>query len=229
MEIVLNKKNGIILHTEKKYCAEDITITVGFKRFSGEFVELDSNLPVEYIKLDYIESTGTQYIDTGVKLTNNHSVEIDYQLTDNNQKRAGLFGNLISNATARYGSILSPTNSALEHGYGAGNVYWQQGTPDTNRHLLKQDKNKIYIDSILVYTFEQATFSISDSAPLGNFGYVNYTPAKAKYYGSRWWDGDTLVRDFIPCKRGSDAVIGMYDTITQQFFENKGTGEFLGG
>ena len=64
---------------------------------------------------------------------------------------------------------------------------------------------------------------------MGNFGYINYTPAKAKYYGSRWWDGDTLVRDFIPCKRGSDAVIGMYDTITQQFYENKGTGEFLGG
>jgi len=127
---------------------------------------------------------------------------------------------------ARYGSLLSPTNNYLEYGYGAGNVYWQQGLPDTNRHLIKQEKNKVYFDGTLINTFNTATFSISDSAPLGNFGYLNYTPALAKYYSSRWWSGDTLVRDYKPAI-DENGIGFMFDRVTHSCFLNAGTGDFL--
>jgi hypothetical protein len=38
-----------------------------------------------------------------------------------------------------------------------------------------------------------------------------------------------LIRDFIPAKRNSDNVLGMYDTVSGQFFTNAGTGEFVAG
>lgn len=151
--------------------------------------------------VDYLESTGTQYIDTGVKLTNNHSVELDYQLTVASQSRKGLYGGLGlsgSTMTSRHGALLSPSNQQLEAGYGDGNIYYQLGAPDTKRHKFKQDKNLLYFDNVLVHAFETATFEQNYTAPLGNFTYTNYNPASAKYYSSKWWDGITLVRDFYP-------------------------------
>jgi hypothetical protein len=38
-----------------------------------------------------------------------------------------------------------------------------------------------------------------------------------------------LVRNFIPCYRKSDGVIGFYDTIKKEFCVNKGKGSFVKG
>lgn len=177
--------------------------------------------------VEYLESTGTQYIDTGIKLTNNYSVELDYQLTQASQSRAGLFGalNMTGSNQGRLGSILSPSNQQLEHGYGSGNDYWQQGLPDTNRHKLYQKKNEIYFDGNLIHTFNTATFSLAINAYLGNFVYTNYTPAKAKYYSSRWWDGTTLVRDYKPAI-DENGVCFWFDRVTHVIYENAGTDAF---
>lgn len=177
-------------------------------------------------KLAYLESTGTQYIDTQIKLTNNHSVEIDYQLTavPETNARKGLYGGLVANV-ARYGSLVSPTTRCMEYGYGVGNTYYQTSIPDTSRHIIKQEKNKVYFDGVLIYTFKEATFQMPTNALLGTFNYTDYTPALARYYSSRWWNGDTLVRDFIPVLDLND-VPCMYDKVSGQFFYNQGTGTF---
>ena len=189
---------------------------------TGEFV---CEKPKYKREIAYLESTGTQYIDTGIKLSSNYSVEVDYQITATTQTRCGIFGGLNSGATARYGSLLSPSNKYLEHGYGVSNEYYQTGLPDTDRHLLKQEKNLIYVDGVLIHTFGSASFSSAVNAYLGNFNYSNYTPAKAKYYSSKWWNGNTLVRDFIPVLDWYD-VPCMYDKVSGELFYNKGTGEF---
>lgn len=222
-----HKRNGILIRdyipavdeNGKSFMFDKVSHTIFDNKGTGEFSH-------PLIKLKYIESTGTQWIDTGVVLTNNHSVEIDYKITEAQQARKGLFGGLTSKATARYGSLLSPTTNYLEHGYGAGNIYYQTELPDTKRHLLKQENNKVYIDNILIYTFNEATFTLDATAPLGNFNYTNYTPAKARYYSSRWWNGNVLIRDFIPVLDNNMKPC-WYDNITGQFFYNKGSGEFL--
>ncbi len=43
------------------------------------------------------------------------------------------------------------------------------------------------------------------------------------------YDNGTLVRDFIPCYRKQDGVIGMYDLANDVFYTNAGTGTFLKG
>ena len=67
----------------------------------------------QIIPVDYLESTGTQYIDTGIKLDNNSSVELDYQLTQAVQNRKGLFGGLDTGGSKRFGALLSPSNNQL--------------------------------------------------------------------------------------------------------------------
>lgn len=38
-----------------------------------------------------------------------------------------------------------------------------------------------------------------------------------------------LVRNMIPARRNSDNVLGMYDTVTNTFFTNSGSGTFIAG
>lgn len=174
--------------------------------------------------VDYLESDGTQYIDTGIKLTNNHSVEVDYQLTSARQNRKGIFGGLVSNGS-RFGTLLSPSNEYLEFGYGSSNVWYQTGLPDTQRHIMKQQKNLLYFDGVLIYTFGTATFTQNFTAPLGSFNYTNYSPASAKYYGSRWWDGNDLIRDYKPAI-DENGVCFWFDKVSHSVFLNAGTGVF---
>ena len=198
---------------------DKVTETLFYNQGSGSFTY---GREIHYV--DYLESTGAQYIDTGITLTNNHSVEVDYQLTSASQNRKGIFGGLIANG-ARFGALLSPSNNYLEFGYGSTNVFYQPGLPDTNRHVMKQEKNLLYFDGVLTYTFSTATFTQNFTAPLGNFIYTNYNPASAKYYSSKWWDGNTLVRDYKPAI-DENGVGFMFDRVSHTCFLNAGTGAF---
>ena len=180
----------------------------------------------KYVAVEYIESTGTQWIDTGIILTGNHSVEIDFQLTNAVQFRRGLFGGY---ATSRYGGLISPSNSKLEFGYGSSNVYHQIDA-DTSRHLVRQEKNKLYVDGVLVRTFSEASFTSSYSSPLGDFRFTNYNPALARYYSCRIYDGGLIVRDYQPVRFTNSlgqAEGAMYDRVSGALFRNQGTGSFV--
>ena len=183
------------------------------------------DLPTGYDELEYIESTGTQYINTGVVLTNYHSIEIDYQLTSLTQPRAGIFGGY---STSRYGLIID-TSNLLEYGYGATNIYYKSDQIDTKRHLFKQEQTKVYFDNELIYTFASATFTLNINAPVGTFAYTNYTPAKAKYYRIKIWENDDLIRDLIPSKNTLTNKIGLYDIVNDIFYESAVSDNFVGG
>ena len=53
--------------------------------------------------------------------------------------------------------------------------------------------------------------------------------ASARVYNLCVKNNDTLLGNFIPCYRKSDNEIGMFDTVSQTFYTNQGTGTFLKG
>lgn len=57
-------------------------------------------------------------------------------------------------------------------------------------------------------------------------GAVDSRKASAKMYFCQIWDNGTLVRNFIPCYRKSDNVIGVFDAKNGIFYTNGGTGTF---
>ena len=50
-----------------------------------------------------------------------------------------------------------------------------------------------------------------------------------KIFSLDFYDGNSRTIGLIPCYRKSDGAIGMYDTISQTFFTNGGTGTFTKG
>lgn len=66
-------------------------------------------------------------------------------------------------------------------------------------------------------TFNIGSRGLANTAFVGRIKYVRIQR-----------DGE-LVYNFVPCVRKSDSVIGMYDTVTETFFTNIGTGDFTKG
>ena len=52
---------------------------------------------------------------------------------------------------------------------------------------------------------------------------------RSYYYGMKVWNGDNLVGNFIPVKRKLDGMIGMYDTIGDEFYTSPNGVAFTGG
>ena len=61
-----------------------------------------------------------------------------------------------------------------------------------------------------------------EGSTYGNF-------ASLKIYNFKIYNGTTLQRNFIPVKRNSDSVLGLYDTVNSKFYTNSGTGTFTAG
>lgn len=189
--------------------------------------EDESMLPYEYKELEYIESTGTQYIDTLINPTNNMSVDMTIQLktTGGDQK---FFGS--------YGSGNGCQLGVLGDKWRAGNGGWQ--ISGQNSILATLDKTRIAINGNTWtfnnedLSFENLTITEYESSILlcgvkylGNvFQYANI-----KVYYLKIYDNEILVRNMIPCYRKSDNEVGMYDTVNDEFYNNQGTGDFIAG
>lgn len=68
---------------------------------------------------------------------------------------------------------------------------------------------------------------------VGCNGYLGVSNGNKGLFGNMYSfqhkSNGVVVRDFIPCYRKSDGVIGFYDAITKTFFDNDGTGNFTKG
>ena len=182
-------------------------------------------LPDGYTQLDYIESTGTQYIDTGVVPNQDTSVELDGSLDG--------YGIIFGVRTAPLVDI-----STIQ---GTSTGYWAMGyntaadaigTKDSNRHVWFKNKNLQYMDGELKNNYTYANFTAMGNAYLfayNNNGTVGYViNGRVRVYSCKIWAtaDSMLVRHLIPAKRNSDGVVGMYDIMNDVFLTNQGTGDF---
>ena len=62
------------------------------RRFIWQKAQAQSGLPEGYTALEYIQSSGTQYIDTGRKLTQDSDITIDFRIVGEINRDAGIFG-----------------------------------------------------------------------------------------------------------------------------------------
>jgi hypothetical protein len=99
-------------------------------------------------------------------------------------------------------------------------------------YVIRTDKNKLYVDDQLKITQTASTFQLNYNLHL--FGYKSPTDQHCntgiyRMYYFKIYDNGTLVRDFVPVKRNSDNVIGLFDIVNNKFYTNKGTGTFTAG
>ena len=182
---------------------------------------------------DYLQSTGTQWIDTGVKGYMNHTYEIDFQQTDTGNYRIwGTFGQssyVGYNMSLTYGTgWIARWNSTSN-----GQELVRLGTIDTNRHTFKVINGQCYFDNVSkgVSTSHDSNFSIDNNLFLFTINPANTTPSsnsKCKIYSYKDIDlNGKLIRYMVPCTY--NGVAGMWDMVENQFYGNAGSGTFTLG
>lgn len=77
-------------------------------------------------------------------------------------------------------------------------------------------------DTLTVHTYPICIFT-------QNYAGTPRTPRISTLYSARCSKGSDVVREYIPCYRKSDGVIGLYEKFTGAFLENHGTGTFTKG
>lgn len=200
-----------------------------YNQGTGEF-----RYPIDekYTPVEYIGSTGTQYIDTGIKLNQNSRVKIKYQYSAGTST-ARVFGDAHNNSkgwilTTQNGSI----NTKIQTVYGDS---WkpqanepQSIIPSTN--IVEFERNGVnqYVNNNLYYTNQSSNFETTSTAIVFGAYYNSLSLSSIKLYELWIWeDGTNISRHFQPCYRKSDNKPGLYDTVTKEFYTNQGTGEFL--
>lgn len=182
---------------------------------------------VDIMTLDYIQSSGTQYIKSGVLCSINSKVILEYASTDTTATNKGIMGvNIDSKRLQIYQSATSGSET-----YGLGDGYALR-TADTNKHIVELDAKNVKV------TFDGAqlaattgTFSNNVSVETEIYVFaVNNGSAVCGYvkiYSLKIYDNDVLVRDFVPCVKVSSDEKGLYDSLNNVFYGNAGTGSFV--
>ena len=188
-----------------------------------------SRLPSAFQEVEYIESSGTQYIDTDVNVNNNLRVVSRFNVTQNADNC--IFGGRLSTNDSQFCFLKLPSNPyEFRTDYGNTTGYKFGGNVNT-WYKIDKDKNITYLDDQVIHTDNVQTFNTN--IPLYIFarntnGTINaYAYLQIAYL--QIYDNGTLVRDFIPCYRKSDNEIGLYDLVNGVFYTNAGTGTFTKG
>ena len=209
----------------------------------GRFGVLKSAIELPYAEeLEYLESSGNQYINTGVKVTPDYTIEVTFVMTQRNATWDTLFGTR-SNQTARFtarwansatgklGVHRSKIKTASYESFDDSNATKTMVT-DT-WHTIKLAKREYSFDGALRKTFSATTGTTEFPYPIYLFALCNAgSPADYGYFrikSARMWNSaDELIRDFIPVidKEGKAA---MYDKVNGVFYYNKGSGSFKVG
>lgn len=196
------------------------------------------SLPSGYKRLEYIKSSGTQYIDTGVSTPSGMRIQCEVDITSYNSSLNMLFGSHDTDAPY-YRNYLAVTNGGK----------WEIGAYNPANFGVASIGTKYKID---VCTIRGSIFCKINgvdqgvSTALDNniatrsarnvylFG-LNYTggllPASMRLYELTMYldaDAATPVRHFIPCKN-SAGVIGLWDDTNSVFYQNSGSGTFTAG
>lgn len=195
-------------------------------------IEAKANIPSEYEEVEYIESTGTQYIDTGINInttTSRYETKINPSSVSD---ASGIFGTR-NNTTADVRSM----NIFIING--AFRLDWLSGTALSEINISPNTEYTISITRGLAtinnvdYTSEQTT-SVNGlyTFYIGNFnnaGRPFSNGFSGKIYYSKLYNKNILVFDGVPCYRKSDNVAGLYDLVNNTFYTNQGTGNFIVG
>lgn len=188
----------------------------------------------KYIPIEYIESNGTQYIDTGFSAPSGFKFDLAFSYN-----------------TVQGSYIIGSHNSAAPYGRnGVGSVAtgsWELGTGDAcpqagsitvgQKYRLQGStiKGNSYLD-----VNGARTITTSDSTSRSDYNlYVFWeqygqtnggSPVNGKLYYLKLYDANNvLVRDFIPAISAMNGAVGLYDLLNNKFYPSSNVNAFFPG
>lgn len=220
------RKDGVVCLWEK--VSNTFIYNYGTGRlFAGP--EKASEVPEDNTELEYIETSGTQYIDTGVVATGYTTAQgVFSDIPYPDSGAIVLFGSRYDTGGYKlFSANVYKTNFKFFYASSSGILDIYQ-TPSTAVVTLSptEGRTNSYKGSLTstkqdyinpIYIFRRSCPDGVD--PLACPG--------GRLHSFKVWEGETLVRDMVPYRK--NGVVCMYDKVSQTYFYNAGTGTFTGG
>lgn len=176
--------------------------------------------------IDYIQSSGSQYIDTSFIPNNNTRVVMDVQPLNGNT--APIFGCRSNSSGSASFLTWVISSTQFRDDYGSNGHTSTVNTSTTVRVFIDKNKNSCKIGSNTV-THSSSSFSVNRTALLfacRNGSDIDPRKIHARLYSCQVYDNDNLIRDYAPAL-DPDGVPCLYDKVSEEYVYNSGSGSFI--
>lgn len=206
------------------------------KRRLMAFEKSGGGLPSSYTAVDYLQSTGTQWIEMGVTPNQNTKAVLKIKINVFTSKGASLIGSRTNiNSDDQFTTYLDD--------YGGTRFLFRMDGQPKATSWTGLTTNKIYIvtlsgtemkaeleDGTAVFskTFSVPDFTSTLTMALFRSKGVSGDYFRGRIYSCKHYSGDELIQDFQPCL-DTNGVPCMFDFVSRKPFYNVGTGSFAWG
>ena len=228
-----NENERLTVQQSAQSCTYDGTLTIPSTqptRTGYTFAGWEVRLPSAYTELEYLQNNIGATIDTGVPGDNNYyDITTDFMVIDLPQdvEWHSVFANFVDEEHNLWRLLIHKNRGLLFYvntrsntaAIAVGSIQLNQ------RYLIEFNRGKVKIND------NNYTFSNFPSGKTNNttIKIISSGGMITRIYSFVIKDNANTLFNGIPAKRNSDNAIGMYDTVTQTFFTNSGTGTFIAG
>ena len=176
------------------------------------------SLPSGYTRLEYIESTGTQYISTGITPTENTKVVIEFNSSNSSGVVFGQDSGYKVNAFMFAMTVVVFDSTKKDISISANAKHTVQVAPKA----FKVDNGSSQ------YIYANKVNAAYPMFLFGNNRKGKFSEGVAmKLYSFKVYENDVLIADYIPCKQGN--AVGLYDDVAGAMNLPLGAGDFTAG
>lgn len=194
------------------------------------------SLPEGYTAVDYLQSSGAQWIEMGVAPSQNTKVVLKIKINEFTSKGASLIGSRASlNSTDQFTTYLDDYGGTrfLFRVDGQTKAVVFDAVKINTFYTITLSASEMKLELEDGTTVFSKTFSVSDfnstvTMALFRAKGVGGTYFQGRIYGCKHYSGDELIQDFVPCLN-ADGVPCMFDLVSRKSFYNKGNGSFTWG
>lgn len=191
-------------------------------------------LPAAYQQVEYIESSGTQAIVTDRWLKQDTEIYCEFMYVGTGLGYLSTFGCAspscgFSNSGDTHTTVYCSFGSAVDKTVAVLTNYFYNVF-----HTVLINSTDCTFDSTYSVSYSGTVSTENPASKIALFArsgadgvLARFSSRKIRAFEIR--EGGVLVTNLIPCYRKSDDVIGMYDTVTDTFYTNAGTGVFTKG
>ena len=185
------------------------------------------NLPEGYTAVEYIQSSGTQYIDSGRKLTQDSDITIDFSIVGEINRNAGIFGSRQSALKNNLTLFQSTQPNAFAVDFSEYQKHRFRTTSSLERTKIQINKAGVWVNDILKKSWSDvADFETPTNGLIFDVGTNNWTGNKAVMRLYSYTDGDA--QRLVPCL-DANGVPCLYDLIGKTALYNQGASSFTWG
>ena len=191
----------------------------------------ETNVEQPYVNVKYLENTGTQYIDTGYVLQEDDVLEVNYEIPE--EALSVKTDKILIDARDTSNGVRISTYSGTYKWYarfGHNESKTSAAITSSLKGTLSLSKGKFILNGAVI--FSDLVYTAMPTGTLKLLAGVNYetgaisAPSYARISAAKIKRNGETIRNFRPMQRTADGELGMYDTITDEFFTNAGTGVF---